>query len=152
MEIARLHKKVRRTQGLVEEEQESNVGMRSMWNTLVLREGDCVGEGLELGQDQGSLSNRYTTAGFLKLAWQAVGKQASRPAGQVDIFGSHRCREAGSTLAMLAARAMTEAATDIMMSLGSKTDIALLFDRMGDATPSLLRFGCMQEVLEPCAR
>lgn len=88
--------------------------------------------------------NRWTSKGFLRLAWDSVGiGRRHRPTGAVDVQSSHRGREAASSLA-----ALSFAAQEHALSVA----LCVYLEHGFDATPMLLRFGQLRGALQEHAR
>ena len=125
------------------------------WNSLVLREGDrCEapgqGQQCQLNQHPRPHSKVYTTAGFLRLAWGALGKGTFRVRGKADVQQSNRSTEALGTLATL-----TKTAQDTQLAKlfgGWPVGQGLVVDRGYDCTPIAVRFGKLRGLIEPFAK
>ncbi len=124
------------------------------WNSVVLREGDQVqidGDEAPLRhQDSGPQSNKYTTAGVARMAWKAIGGRDCRNQSGLDLQSSHRSLEALTTVAALTHSAQKLELEGLRGPLAAAQ--AFFIQRSFDATPQLVRFGALQDVLEPFAR
>ena len=115
----------------------------------MLREGDL--SQIRSHERDGSLlggSNRWSTPRYLKVAWQQL--RCNGTAGKVDVQGTNRGLEALATLASTWSALQKGKVADFIS--GFQEDDVIFVRWHHDATPSLLQFGQMEEVLAPHAR
>jgi hypothetical protein len=157
-----------RTRRLPDMSTESDRSLKVCWNQMVLRSGDQVpissdrSDTLETNLapkakvGSGNTSNKYQTDGFVRMCWNEIGKSARRAAGPVSIMDSNRASESLLTLATIAWDLVQDRVKDIVeeVRLLHRAGLAqgLHVQRSYDGTPTLIRFGKLQALLEPYAR
>ena len=155
MHLLRLSKQERRNERSLVKTRDDRSSLANVWNFLMLREGDaCAEDSTKTRRRTNYRHNRWGTSGFLRLAWGDLGanrRSRSCKHGPVAIDGSHRSGDALSVLSKFFFSAETQE-LESLETKELKGAGSLVLRRHHDATPMLLRFGALQDVLEPHAR
>lgn len=145
MALLRQQKATRKAQ----REQADFAGLADAWNGLVLRHGDQVTRS-QASDAPRAHANQYALPAFLRLAFREVGRPSKRLTGSHCVQDSSRGAEILTSVASLFVLAQKEAVGSVSERWTNVR--ALHVGRYHDATPVLVRYGHMQQVLEPHGR
>ena len=126
--------------------QHDYAALASVWDSLVLREGDQ--SAVHAVASCSGAYDRWSTAGFLRMAWEEASNRSYQSRGTVGIQNSNRSSEARTLLAGFSSAVAKSTLDDMRWDRVG----ALLLRHGYDATPMMMWFGILQAVLEPVAR
>jgi len=137
-----------KTERALSQSVQSNQVVREAWNARVVRRGDMVGNSLD--GSAGNHANEYIPSAVLRMAWRSLGKDVNERDG---VEGSHHGLAIVSASSHALLRCQDVCLEDEMHSLTSTPSaIVPTIRRLYDATPSRVRFGRLQPLLQPIAR
>ena len=150
---ASMQKQLNRAWRKVDNASKQQTSLAKGWNKMMLRVGDFVSEGDS--QHMGH-ANRYDCAAWMRLGWTEIGSRkhagAHHEGHEQDVKESTHGAQALSTFGALTHSRITNRVQQLMTTVLDDDVISVFILRRRDATPVLVRFGILQDILEDTAR